>query len=53
MKYNDISVIILLYDTPYKTLQNLKNYKNFDVLILDQSNDTNIKKKSLRYFTTN
>ena len=47
MKSNDISVIILLYNTPYKLLQNLSNYKKFDVLILDQSNDIGIKVKIL------
>ena len=27
MKYNDITVIILLYHTPKKLIQNIKNYR--------------------------
>ena len=50
MKINDISVIILLYKTPNNVLKNLLNYKKFNILILDQSNDINIKKKILRIF---
>ena len=39
MDHNDITVIILLYRTPKKLLKNLVKYKDFKVLILDQSND--------------
>ena len=39
MKHNDITVILLLYQTPKKLIQNLDNYKDFKILILDQSND--------------
>ena len=39
MDHNDITVIILLYRTPKKLLKNLTKYKDFKVLILDQSND--------------
>ena len=39
MDHNDITVIILLYRTPIKLLKNLVKYKDFKVLILDQSND--------------
>ncbi len=44
MKFNDISVIILLYKTPKKLLKNLLNYKNFKILIFDQSYDLKTKK---------
>ena len=39
MDHNDITVIILLYRTPKKLLKNLVKYKDFKILILDQSND--------------
>ena len=39
MDHNDITVIILLYRTPKKLLKNLVKYKDFKLLILDQSND--------------
>ena len=45
IKNSDISIILLLYKTPINKLQNLKNYKDFNVLILDQSNDQIIKKE--------
>ena len=45
MKYNDISIVILLYKTPIETLQNLDNYKDFNLYILDQSNDIKLQKK--------
>jgi hypothetical protein len=37
MDLKDISIIILLYKTPDKLLKNLRKYKNFKILILDQS----------------
>lgn len=40
-----ITVILLLYKTPNKIIKNLKVYKNFDLIILDQSNDFILKKK--------
>ena len=40
-----ITVILLLYKTPNKLIKNLKVYKNFDLIILDQSNDFILKKK--------
>ena len=43
MKYDDITVILLLYKTPKKILKNLKDYRKFKILVLDQSNDHNIK----------
>ena len=39
MDHNDITVIILLYRTPKKLFKNLIKYRDFKVLILDQSND--------------
>lgn len=39
MDFKDISIIILLYKTPDKLLKNLRKYKNFKILILDQSNN--------------
>ena len=42
---NDISIIFLLYKTPNKVIKNLENYKNFKVLIFDQSNDYKLKQK--------
>ena len=45
MKYNDITIILLLYKTPYKIIENLKVYSKFKILILDQSNDQIIKPK--------
>ena len=44
MNNKDISVILLLYKTPKKLLKNLEKYKNFKILILDQSNDEELKK---------
>ncbi|MDB9746908.1 glycosyltransferase [Candidatus Pelagibacter sp.] len=41
---SDISIILLLYNTPSEKIQNLLNYKNFNIFILDQSNDYNTKK---------
>ena len=52
MKYNDISIVILLYKTPIETLQNLDSYKDFNLYILDQSNDIKLKKK-LKKITKN
>ena len=45
IKLNDISVLLLLYKTSKSVLKNLKNYKDFKVYILDQSNDHQLKKK--------
>ena len=45
MSNKKITVILLLYKTPNRLLENLKIYKNFDLLILDQSNDFILKKK--------
>ena len=48
MKINDITVLLLLYNTSRSVLKNLKYYKKFKVLILDQSNDKKIKKDILK-----
>ena len=39
MKNNQISIIILLFKTPPEIIKNLKNYRDFNLLILDQSNN--------------
>ena len=44
----DISILLLLYKTPKEKIQNLKNYKDFNIYILDQSYDHNTKKKLIK-----
>ena len=51
MPPKDITIILLLYNTPIKILRNLKNYKKFPTIILDQSNDLIAKKNSSKNFT--
>ena len=46
IKMNNISVILLLFHTRKNLIENLKQYKDFKVLILDQSNDLKLKKKN-------
>ena len=46
MNMGNISVIILLFHTRDNLIENLKQYKDFKVLILDQSNDLELKKKN-------
>jgi GT2 family glycosyltransferase len=41
----DITVVILLYNTPHNLVKNLLVYKDFNILILDQSNDLILKTK--------
>ena len=53
MKMNNISVIILLFQTRENLLKNLKQYKDFKVLILDQSNDLELKKKNKKISSKN
>jgi GT2 family glycosyltransferase len=48
VKKSDISIILLLYNTPKEKLKNLSIYEDFDVYILDQSNDIATKKKILK-----
>ena len=50
MKLNDISIVILFYKTPDNVIKNLNNYKDFNLYILDQSNDTKLKKKIEKKF---
>ena len=45
MKNSQISIILLLFKTPNNTIRNLINYKNFNLYILDQSNNKNLKNK--------
>jgi GT2 family glycosyltransferase len=39
MKHKDITILILLYNTPKNLLKNLRLYKDFKIMILDQSNN--------------
>ena len=50
MKSSNISVVILFYRTPEKVITKLNNYKDFDLYILDQSNDLELKEKLKKYF---
>ena len=56
MKHNDITVVLLLYKTPKRLIKNIINYKDFNLLILDQSNDLTTKKilkkkiKNIKYY---
>ena len=45
MNFKDISVVILLYQTPKNVVKNLFNYSGLNLYILDQSNDYELKKK--------
>ena len=45
MNNKDITVILLLYNTPENLIKNLKYYSKYKILILDQSNDVQLKKK--------
>ena len=47
-KKSDISVVLLLYNTPKGKIENLINYKGYNIYILDQSNDHITKKKLLK-----
>ncbi len=50
IKENDISIVILLFNTPKKLIKNLKNYKDFKILVLDQSNDKKLEKFFKNFF---
>ena len=50
MKQNDISIIILLFQTPKKLIKNLKIYKDFKILVLDQGNDKKLEKHFRDFF---
>jgi len=47
-KLNNITVIIPLYKTPHQLIKNINQYKNFKLIILDQSNDHILKLKILK-----
>ena len=44
---SDITIILLLYKTPLRLIKNFKVFKDFDVIVFDQSNDNEFKKKLL------
>ena len=44
MIHKDITILILLYKTSKSLLKNLIIYKNFRIMILDQSNNADTKK---------
>jgi len=44
----DITVILPLYKTPHTLIKNINQYKNLKLIILDQSNDHELKKKLLK-----
>ena len=45
-KFNkDITVVVILYNTPSSKILNLKQYKNFKLIILEQGTISNSKKK--------
>ncbi len=46
MNNKDITVILLLFNTPEKLINNLKVYRSLDTVILDQSNDYKFKSKA-------
>ncbi len=43
--HKDITIVVILYNTPSQKLINLKQYKNFNLNILEQGSDYNSKKK--------
>ena len=47
---SDITIILLLYKTPLRLIKNFKVFKDFNVIVLDQSNDREFKKKLLVMF---
>lgn len=49
----DITIIITLYKTPIKVLKNLKQYKNFKVLIFEQEGSLESKKKLAKSLNIN
>ena len=42
---SDITIVLLLYNTPLTLIKNLEKLKKFEIIILDQSNDFHFKKK--------
>ena len=49
----EITVIVTLYKTPEDKLRSLQQYKNYKVLIFDQSTQINLKKKIQNYSKIN
>ena len=47
----DITVILPLYKTPHTLIRNINQYKNLKIIILDQSNDHELKAKILKQNT--
>jgi len=45
---SDITIILLLYKTPLRLIKNFEVFKDFNVIVLDQSNDSEFKKKLLK-----
>ena len=41
----EVTVVVILYKTPNKRIYNLKQYKDFKLIILDQGSLLNSKKK--------
>lgn len=48
MSSQEITIIILLYNTPHNLVKNLLVFKDFKTIILDQSNDLILKNKLLK-----
>ena len=46
----DISIILLLYHTPKNIFKNLKQYKNFNIYILDQNKNSDLKNQLIKMF---
>ena len=44
----NITVILPLYNTPHALIKNIKQYNNLKLIILDQSNDHELKRKLLK-----
>ena len=42
---NNISTIITIYKTPLEKLYNLRQYKNFNLILFEQNSNFNSKKK--------
>ena len=51
MNNKDVTIIFLLYKTPNKLINSIKNYRKYKVCIFDQSNDYKIKKKNSENLT--
>ena len=55
-KNNETTVIITLYKTPIKNIELLKQYKNYKLIVFDQSPEKNtadkIKRLNLEYYSS-